>query len=69
MSQGVQDEVSQVIANCTKSPEDIKKKIYAATSTKASLEKLNIAATAINNQARTSRDIQNIGSWAIVCSV
>ena len=66
---GLQDEASQVIANCAKSPADIKKKIDAATATLQALEKLKIAATAIANQARKTRDIRTIGNRAVTCSV
>ena len=66
---GLQDEASQVITNCAKSPADIKKKIDAATATLQALEKLKIAATAIANQARKTRDIRTIGNRAVTCSV
>ena len=66
---GLQDEASQVIFNCTKSPADIKKKIDAATATSQALEKLKTAATAIANQARKTRDIQSIGNRAVTCTV
>ena len=66
---GLQDEASQVIFNCTKSPADVKKKIDAATATLEALEKLKTAATAIANQARKTRDIQSIGNRAVTCTV
>ena len=66
---GLQDEASQVIFNCAKSPADVKKKIDAATATLEALEKLKTAATAIANQARKTRDIQSIGNRAVTCTV
>jgi len=66
---GLQDEASQVIFNCTKSPADVKKKIDAATATLEALEKLKTAATAIANQARKTRDIRSIGNRAVTCTV
>ena len=66
---GLQDEASQVIVNCAKSPADVKKKLDAATATSQALEKLKTAATAIANQARKTRDIRNIGTRAVTCSV
>ena len=66
---GLQDEASQVIANCAKSPEDVMKKIDAATATLEALEKLKTAATAIADQARKTGDIRSIGNRAVTCTV
>ena len=57
---GLQDEASQVITNCAKSPADIKKKIDAANATLQALEELKIDATELVNQARKTRNIRSI---------